>query len=1210
LIHLLRKYYTAFLGLFFVLSFSFYFWFLQHETHDKDIAKLQYEFTNLEKKLDVFLKNKREQFLSSGIQSICKYEENTIFYFHVYRNDSLIYWNSNQLPVSRFSDIHYPAEGIVHLQNGWYYAAYERIGEVVLASSFLIKKEYQYENESLINKFSPHLIQNLEGNIILDHNEKNAIYTKNNDFLFSIDIQNNTKISSWEGDLLFVLLLISILTILILLFQKSNQFSHKLFWVVPVGILAIRYLSLKFQWLVFIYNTTVFQPNTYADSTWNPNFGEYIINCVLILFMSLWIQRGINELLRNKANKLVTLLLYGLSFYASLFIANLYIGLVENSSIPLQIDQLFTLNFYSILAISSMGILFYSYFLIVKSLYLKMLELSWKSSQLILLWFFSSCFYFLFSILYGKQLLFLAIWPLLINGFILLNAIRSQGVYKFSYGILLLFLFSVYISVTLKEINDLKEYSERELFANQLASDQDIETEIEYTKIKSSIQTDQVLQKISGEKREMSVSSFKEMMERKFFNHFWERYEIEFYLFSKDEKPIIHYSNIPDNRKQKFDAIIENHSEISEIDSSVFYINDFTSNYSYIIREKILEDNLEKATLYCILKSKKIPEKIGFPRLLISSKAKVFKSLENYSIAKYYKGKLVSNNGKFSYPTSDLALTKNAENASGYYVSEGYNHLLYRKNKRDLIVLSRKNQSIIQLVTTFSYLFSFYGVFLLVPFVFANSKRKNQWTGLSLAIRIQLVFIALVFVSLVAFGFGSGIFVKNQYQEYTTQLIREKMRSVEIEIMQKLGDEKNLSIVEHGNFMEYILKKFATVFVTDINLYDKNGYMLSSSRPKIYNIGLVGEQINSKAWNELTVNKKSEYIHQESIGKLEYLSAYLPFYSQEGKLLAYLNLQHFGQQKGFEDQIQQFLVAIMNVFVLLLALSILSAIFISNWLTALLRVLQQNFSKIELGKYNKPISYSADDEIGTLVKEYNQKLEELAFTAQQLAQSERESAWREMAKQVAHEIKNPLTPMKLGLQHLQRVFDPKDPNAADKIAKVTASMIEQIDALTNIANEFSNFAKMPLPKNEVIEINKLIENVITVFEKESDVLFEFINSNQPIYLTGDRDMILRVFNNIIKNAIQAIPSDQKGKISVELKTNDSKKCLISISDNGKGISEEIQSKLFIPYFTTKSTGTGLGLAMVKQIIELHHGSITFTSTENVGTLFKIELPII
>jgi two-component system, NtrC family, nitrogen regulation sensor histidine kinase NtrY len=486
---------------------------------------------------------------------------------------------------------------------------------------------------------------------------------------------------------------------------------------------------------------------------------------------------------------------------------------------------------------------------------------------------------------------------------------------------------------------------------------------------------------------------------------------------------------------------------------------------------------------------------------------------------------------------------------------------------------------------------------------------KINGMDLSLAIRIQLVFIALVFVSLVAFGFGSGLFVKNQYQDYTTQLIREKMRSVEIEVMQKLGDEKNLSIVEHGNFMEYILKKFAMVFVTDINLYDKNGYMLSSSRPKVYNIGLVGEQINPKAWNELTVYKKSEYIHQENIGKLEYLSAYLPFYSHDGKLLAYLNLQHFGQQKGFEDQIQQFLVAIMNVFVLLLALSILSAIFISNWLTAPLRILQQNFAKIELGKYNKPISYSADDEIGALVKDYNQKLEELAFTAQQLAQSERESAWREMAKQVAHEIKNPLTPMKLGLQHLQRVFDPNDPQAAEKIARVSASMIEQIDALTNIANEFSNFAKMPVPKNEAIEISLLLENVITVFEKENDIQFEFINPHHEVRLLGDKDMLLRVFNNLIKNAIQAIPLDRAGKVRVSLGVSSDKRCEISIQDNGKGIPEEVQSKLFVPYFTTKSTGTGLGLAMVKQIVEMHHGKISYTSIENEGTTFVIELPL-
>jgi nitrogen fixation/metabolism regulation signal transduction histidine kinase len=268
--------------------------------------------------------------------------------------------------------------------------------------------------------------------------------------------------------------------------------------------------------------------------------------------------------------------------------------------------------------------------------------------------------------------------------------------------------------------------------------------------------------------------------------------------------------------------------------------------------------------------------------------------------------------------------------------------------------------------------------------------------------------------------------------------------------------------------------------------------------------------------------------------------------------------------------------------------------------------LQNSFAKVQIGKYNEPIVYHSKDEIGALVKNYNEKLEELAFTAQQLAQSERESAWREMAKQVAHEIKNPLTPMKLSLQHLQRIYDPDDPNSKLKLDKVVSSIVEQIDSLTKIANEFSNFAKMPKENKSQMDVLPLIEHVYNVFEQEIEI--EIINKAKNTLIFGDKDLLLRVFNNLIKNAIQAIPENRTGLIKIRLQ-QDGNNLLLEIEDNGKGIPEEMWSKIFMPNFTTKSTGMGLGLAMVKQIIQLHEGEIWFESIEN-KTIFFIRLPLL
>ena len=478
---------------------------------------------------------------------------------------------------------------------------------------------------------------------------------------------------------------------------------------------------------------------------------------------------------------------------------------------------------------------------------------------------------------------------------------------------------------------------------------------------------------------------------------------------------------------------------------------------------------------------------------------------------------------------------------------------------------------------------------------------------MSLAVKIQLVLIGLVFMALLAFGWGSGIFVRDQYNRYTNDVIREKLASVELELKTKLGEKNHLSISTDGNYMEYLLQKFSRVFVTDINLYDPSGFLMASSRPKVFNMGLLSEQMNPSAFYSFHVRNKSEYVHDENIGELNYASAYMPFVNNEGKMLGYLNLQHFGQQKDFEFQIQGFLVAIVNVFMLLLAVSIVLAVFISNWLTAPLRLLQENFANIRFGKANTRISYDKEDEIGALVKDYNQKLDELEYTAQQLAQSERESAWREMAKQVAHEIKNPLTPMKLSIQQLLRVYDPNDPNSEKKLQKVAGSIIEQIDALTNIANEFSNFAKMPKPDEISLDLVPLLENVIEVFLQEINCKIEFKCTESSIMIHADKDQMVRTFNNLIKNAIQSIPEDRQGLIRITVLAT-GKKVRIEVADNGCGIPEDMRSKIFVPYFTTKSTGTGLGLAMVRQIIENHRGTIDFESTENVGTTIIIELP--
>jgi two-component system nitrogen regulation sensor histidine kinase NtrY len=1203
-----KKYIRLFIAILSTLLFIGYYFQVFSENYKISTNHFQKKFSHLEDKLDDYFLKKNEILKENqGEYLWSKPNDWEGINLHVYRNDSLIYWNTNQLPIIRFADIHFPTNGILHLQNGWYFAKMMEVNHQIICASFLVKHDYSYENKELINDFPENLKLPFSTYITFEQEHGYPIYSKDKKYLFSIHANEYQVATSDESLLLMVLLLSTVAFWLLTLSQFNKTINSWWSWAIPLGLIVLRIVSLKMVWFGFMHDTEAFQPSLYGTDEWFPNFFEYLINCLIISYIVFFVSRKIISLDISKNHRLIPFGLLIISFPFWMFLLYLNKGIIENSSIPLVIEKLFSLNLYSVFALASIGLLFYVFHQLIKEIIRLGYQMKIPILHLLLVSGLLGILFFIYQLLFGHKLVFASLFPLLVNSLLILSVYREHQSYKIGFGLSFLAIFSLVVALNLGEFNRRKERSERELYANQLATEKDIVTEVEYANIVDQIKNDDFLNKFINSPRYVGLSDFEDGLERRIFNGFWERYEMGFHLFNQNHESLFNYQSQKTTEYDDLNRIIIRHGSPSEIDTNLFFISDYTGHYSYIIRQPLFTNDSTQVLLMCTLKSKKIPEEIGFPRLLISTKAKVFEPLQNYSIAKYYNSHLVTKYGKFNYPSSDLALNHWKPIQTGYYESDGYSHYLLQKNRKDVVVLSSKNFTFIEIITSFSYLFSFYGL-LLLPLLFRYNSKSFFPSGFTLALKIQLVLISLVFLSLLAFGWGSGVFVSDQYNEYTNDLIREKLNSVKSELKDKLGTEKGLSIQDEGNDIEILLQKLAKIFVTDINLYDQKGFLLAASRPKVFNIGLLSEQMNPKAFFQMDIKDKSEFIHQENIGKLNYSSAYSPFYSNEGRLLGYLNLQHFGQQKDFENQIQQFLVAIINVFMLLLAISIVIAIFVSNWVTLPLRIIHESFSKLKFGKHNQQISYDKEDEIGALVKDYNQKLEELEYTAQQLAQSERESAWREMAKQVAHEIKNPLTPMKLSIQQLQRVYDPNDPKSKMKLDKVANSIIEQIDALAKIANEFSSFAKMPRPNEAQLDLLPILENVVEVFKEDGESTITISTNLTDCIVMADKDLMLRVFNNLIKNAIQAV-RDNMGEIEISIsKVND--QFLFAFKDNGIGIAEDKNAKIFVPYFTTKSTGTGLGLAMVKQIIENHRGSIWFDSKENVGTVFYFTLPFI
>jgi signal transduction histidine kinase len=349
-------------------------------------------------------------------------------------------------------------------------------------------------------------------------------------------------------------------------------------------------------------------------------------------------------------------------------------------------------------------------------------------------------------------------------------------------------------------------------------------------------------------------------------------------------------------------------------------------------------------------------------------------------------------------------------------------------------------------------------------------------------------------------------------------------------------------------------------------------------------------------------------LEQQERGPVLGQEAIFSYVQKMGEKAAIIYLPINAQNNQMLSGIDDLIATLLNVYVFLFVIASGIAVAISNSITAPLKVLSSKLKEIKLGRKNEPLPWSNKDELGELIMDYNRMIQKLEESAEIMAATERESAWREMAKQVAHEIKNPLTPMKLSIQHLQLAMQDDSKSNDALVAKVSKTLIEQIDNLNQIASEFSNFAKMPEPENEAVNLNEIMSNVHDLFRKRDDMDIRLFVPIDDILVFADRNHVMRVMNNLLKNAIQAIPTERRGIINIKL-YKEEKNAVIKVQDNGVGIPDSAKHKVFKPNFTSKSSGTGLGLAMCANIIEGFNGKIYFESEVNKGTTFYVIIPL-
>ena len=478
----------------------------------------------------------------------------------------------------------------------------------------------------------------------------------------------------------------------------------------------------------------------------------------------------------------------------------------------------------------------------------------------------------------------------------------------------------------------------------------------------------------------------------------------------------------------------------------------------------------------------------------------------------------------------------------------------------------------------------------------------------SLKVRIFISMIFLTFISSVLIALVAIYQFNQEAKTYHQERLERKEISINehISFVLSMTDyeltTENLPLI----FKEKI-HELATIHNIQVDIHDLQGNLLISSKGSFTNGGFKAPKISENILRIIESTPSKRFVDLKLIDGKRHRSAYNYIKNNQFKPLGIVNLPYKEETDFYDAEMHNFLIRFSQIYLFVLMLSIVLAYFLSTYITKTLQMISERIQNVAISKKNEKIKVAnASREIHTLIQSYNRMVDQMDESTKKLAQSEREQAWREMAKQVAHEIKNPLTPMRLTVQSFQRRFNPNDPQIEEKLNDFSHTLIQQIDTLTSVASAFSSFASMPAQENETLDIVKIVQLSLEIFNED---FITFQAPDEEIITTFDRTQIIRIITNLVKNAIQAIPVYEPfPSILVKIYQQDHS-VIIEVKDNGAGIPEAIQERIFEPKFTTKNSGMGLGLAMIKNIVESYSGSIYFETMIDKGTTFYVKLPI-
>lgn len=1122
--------------------------------------------------------------------------KNNNFGLFIYKNGKPIFWSDAITKPNQNVDI----KGLIELNNGWFFRDFKWEGDYKIIWLFELSEAFSISNQYLEPKFL--LNSNLPPGVkIIEKCDTNCYPIQLlAETVFYLDFSKANFGKTFTSGIYTTVFFLWFIALLVLLYNRWLTIStYKRKWITAVIVISIiilfRLIWLNNPFPKILYLNPLFDPAIYAQSALFPSLGDLLINTLLFLFFSFLISHLLitKQTFTKKYNGPGLWILILVINLLIVFMINAFLeGLIKNSRIPFNLDHLFELGTFSLVGMFAIGLVFMSYFKIISS-FIRFVYRSGLSFYIFTLLAFTV--YGVFGAIQAGLSDFNLIdtfWTLPLILAIGSWIWYSEHVFYFGVTLLNVAIFAFFTAYIFENYNIQKEHQIRQIIGERINQIQDPILELNFDDKIGRLQDNIWLQQffIDQAVEEEDINALKA-----YFGEEWFRFKKQITLSRIDKSPLFGSPDIPE---LTIDSLSKTASD------KLFFYQSEKMGLGYLFSIPIIYEGDSLGYLNGVFSEIPEPKRQGFPNLL-DNENQAFKNSEAYLYARYQDNTRIFSNAEDEFPI-DLSQLDWTEDSEGYANTKNLNILVLPEKYGYRWMIAKPIPGFLQHLTIFSYLFLFLGFLYTVWLIFERILTTPNPLKLSLRTKIQVILVGFIFGILTIYALIVFSQITEQFHQRNSEQITERLNSINIELQHKTGHLNTLNDMSANELKSY-LDKFSEVFYSDITLFNNSGLLAGSSSSLIWEKNLLSPRVNPTAYSAIELDKKSKFTHQEAIGSFEYLSGYKPLYNNSGHKLGILNVPYFARQDTLKNEINHFLLILINVFVLLTGISVIVAVYVSNWITAPLKMLQSSFSSLDLINVNKPVAYKGNDEVATMVKVYNQKVKELQEMAEQIAQSERESAWREMARQVAHEIKNPLTPMRLSIQHFQRLLEKDPTEAMEKSKSLVSSLIEQIDNLTQIANEFSQFAKISVSTRSSFDLKKQILDIAGLFSADENISIKTNTDLKDAPVQADKGQIIRLLNNLIKNAIQASSQNPSGEVILTL-SQENDHYIIEVADNGKGIPEDLQSKIFNPNFTTKSTGMGLGLAIVNKIVSNHKGTITYRTQHNKGTVFIVLLP--